>query len=225
MLRGGAKVSWMRTGVGVRFRDRVDAGRRLAERLVHLRGPDTVVLALPRGGVPVAAEVASRLGAPLDVVIVRKLGSPQNPEYAIGAIGENGVRVVDGDAARRSGVDAATLDAIERRERVELERRSSIFRGDRPRMPLMGKVAVLVDDGIATGSTARAACGVVRASMARRIVLAVPVAPAGWEAALGSAADELMCVTAPVSFSSVGQWYDDFEQTPDAEVIRALARG
>lgn len=205
------------------YLDRADAGRRLAARLSEYAGPDTIVLGLPRGGVPVALEVARSLDAPLDVVVVRKLGSPLNPEYALGAIGAGGVRVVDRGAMRALGVTDHELEIIEARERAELERRTARFRGDRGALDLAGKTAIVVDDGIATGSTARAACLIVREMGADRIVLAVPVAPRDWTARIGDAADEFVCLETPAHFFAVGQWYADFTQTTDEEVTAALA--
>src|SRR6516225_4591521 len=147
----------------MRFRDRSDAGRQLASRLLPLRGTDAVVLGLPRGGVAVAAQVARALDAPLDVILVRKLGVPSQPELGMGAIGEEGARVINADVVRYAQVSEADIRAVERRERAELERRIKRYRGDTPREPLAGRTAILVDDGIATGSTARAACQVARA--------------------------------------------------------------
>jgi putative phosphoribosyl transferase len=204
------------------FADRADAGRRLAERLAHWRGADVVVLGLPRGGIPVAYEIARALGAPLDVLVVRKLGVPFQPELGMGAIGEDGVRVINPDVVRMAAVTAEELDEIEARERAELERRVRRYRGDRPRVPVAGRVAVVVDDGIATGSTARAACRVVRAQGASRVVLAAPVAPPGWDP--GEDADEFVCVARPPSFFAIGQFYDDFTQTTDEQVLDCLAR-
>lgn len=209
---------------GIVFADRVDAGRRLAARLTHLRGSDVVVVGLPRGGVPVAAEVARALGAPLDVVVVRKLGVPYQPELGMGAIGEDGVRVINDRVVRGAGVSPAELAAVEARERVELARRAERFRAGRPRTPLAGRTVVVVDDGIATGSTAKAACEVVRAEGARRVVLAVPVAPADWTDRLAGVADELVCVGTPEPFFGVGQFYADFTQTRDDEVVDCLRR-
>src|SRR5579863_5436189 len=147
-------------GVAVRFTDRADAGQRLARRLEYLRGGDIVVLGLPRGGVPVAFEVARALGVPLDVIVVRKLGVPYQPELAMGAIGEGGVRVVNEDVLRATGLGSDVMDAVEVRERTELERRATAYRNGRPRLELAGRCAVVVDDGVATGSTVRAACAV-----------------------------------------------------------------
>ncbi len=206
------------------FEDRFDAGRQLAARLDVLRGEETVVLGLPRGGVPVAFEVARALGAPLDVIIVRKLGVPFQPELGMGAIGEGNVRVLDEEVIQRAGVTEAEVAAVEARERTELERRARRFRDDHPAVPLLGRTAVVVDDGIATGSTARAACQVARAQGAAKVVLAVPVAPRGWESRVGSDADELISLATPEPFFAIGQFYDDFSQTTDEEVIECLER-
>jgi len=206
----------------MQFLDRVDAGRRLAQRVEHLQGEDVVVLGLPRGGVPVARQVADALHAPLDVIVVRKLGVPFQPELGMGAIGEDDALVVNEDIVRLAGVTDEELVAVEARERTELERRARRFRGSRPRTSLEGRTALIVDDGIATGSTARAACQVARAHGARRVVLAVPVAPRGWEARIGRDADELIAVATPESFGAVGQFYLDFSQTTDAEVVACL---
>ena len=161
------------------FLDRTDAGRRLAQRTLHLRGENVVVLGLPRGGVPVAAEVARALRAPLDVIVVRKLGVPVQPELGMGAIGEGGVRIINPEVVAIAHVTDAEIAAVERRERAELERRARRFRGERRRTPLTGRTAIIIDDGIATGSTARAACQVARAQGAARVVLAVPVLDQG----------------------------------------------
>lgn len=205
------------------FADRIEAGQRLAARLAHLRGEDVVVLGLPRGGVPVALEVARALDAPLDVIVVRKLGVPVQPELAMGAIGEDGVRVINDAVMRLARVAEADLEEVEARERLELERRARRYRGDRPRAPLSGKTAIVIDDGLATGSTARAACEVAKAHGASRVVLAVPVAPEQWTARLADTADELVCVEAPPDFVAVGQFYADFTATSDEEVVRCLA--
>jgi putative phosphoribosyl transferase len=204
------------------FRDRADAGRQLAGWLQHLRGEAVVVLGLPRGGVPVAAEVARSLGAPLDVIVVRKLGVPFQPELGMGAVGEDGVRVIDPDVIHMAGVGAEDLAAVEARERAEVGRRARRYRGGRPRVSLAGRVAVIVDDGIATGSTARAACRIARALDAERVVLAVPVAPPGWQDRIGRDADELVSVATPTRFAAIGQFYADFSQTSDDEVVGYL---
>jgi putative phosphoribosyl transferase len=206
----------------VPFRDRVDAGRRLGERLRHVRGEDVVVLGLPRGGVPVAAEVARALDAPLDVIVVRKLGVPFQPELAMGAVGEDGVLVVNERVRNRLHLSEAEFAEVEQRERAEVERRALRFRGDRPRLALDGRTALLVDDGIATGSTARAACHVARAHGATRVALAVPVCPPGSAGAFRGEADEFVCLEAPRWFSAVGQFYTDFRPTSDDEVAALL---
>lgn len=206
------------------FIDRVDAGRRLGARLGHLRGEDVIVLGLPRGGVPVAFEVARALNAPLDVIVVRKLGVPFQPELGMGAIGEDDVRVIDEEIVRMAHVSADELAMVESRERAELRRRAERFRGGRVRIPLEERTVVVVDDGIATGSTARAACQVARARGAARVVLAVPVAPPDWTERLGRDADELICLETPAAFAAIGQWYADFSQTSDEEVVDCLRR-
>lgn len=206
------------------FVDRVDAGRRLASKLQHLRGRDAVVVGLPRGGVPVACEVAMTLHAPLDVILVRKLGVPFQPELGMGALGEDGVRVINEEVVRLAGVTEAELGVVERHERVELERRARRLRGDRPRVALAGRTVVVVDDGLATGSTARAACQVARAEGAARVVVAVPVAPPGWPARLGDDADECVCLETPEPFFAIGPCYVDFSQTSDDEVVACLER-
>jgi putative phosphoribosyl transferase len=206
------------------FTDRADAGSQLAGRLQHLRDEGVVVLGLPRGGVPVAYEVARSLGAPLDVIVVRKVGVPFQVELAMGAIGEDGVRIVNDEVVRVTGVSDAEFAAVEQRERAELERRTHRFRGGRPRVALDGRTVVIVDDGIATGSTARAACQVARAHGAARVVLAVPVAPPGWEARIGADADELIALDTPARFRAIGEFYRDFSPTSDEEVVSCLER-
>jgi len=206
------------------FADRADAGLRLAAKLEHLRGEQVVVLGLPRGGVPVALQVAQALGAPLDVIIVRKLGVPFQPELGMGAVGEDGVVVINTELVRLAGVSASELAAVQAREQAQVEARVARYRARRARLPLHGRVAVVVDDGIATGSTARAACQVARAQGAARVVLAVPVAPPGWEAGFRGEADELVCVDTPAWFEAIGQFYAEFSQTTDDEVIDCLER-
>ncbi|SCK53642.1 Predicted phosphoribosyltransferase [Streptomyces sp. WMMB 322] len=204
------------------FEDRRTAGRRLAARLEHLRGTGVVVLGLPRGGVPVAAEVASALDAPLDVCLVRKLGLPSQPELAMGAIGEGGVRVTNDEVMRTARITPDQLDRAEARERKILESRARQYRGGREPLRLENRTVLVVDDGVATGSTARAACRIARARGAARIALAVPVAPYDWTTRLGDDADELISLHAPRDFFGVGQFYADFAQTEDDEVVACL---
>ncbi|MFB0632323.1 phosphoribosyltransferase family protein [Streptomyces sp. AB3(2024)] len=206
------------------FTDRTDAGQQLAEALRHLAREDPVVLGLPRGGVPVAFQVARALGAPLDVIVVRKLGVPSHRELGFGAIGEGGVRVISDDIVRLSRVGHEDLAAVERAETAALAGQARRFRGDRPRVPLDGRSVIVVDDGIATGATAAAACEVVRAQGAARVVLAVPVAPPDAVARLRIQADEVVCLSTPRAFRAVGEWYQDFAQTPDEEVLALLAQ-
>ncbi|MGO8896634.1 MAG: phosphoribosyltransferase family protein [Streptosporangiaceae bacterium] len=206
------------------FADRDDAGRRLAARLGHLRGEPVVVLGLPRGGVPVAYQVAQALAAPLDVIVVRKLGVPFQPELGMGAVGEDGVLVINPEVVHASGVSEDELAAVQAREQAAVQARAARYRVRRPREPLHGQVAVVVDDGIATGSTARAACQIARAHGAARVVLAVPVAPPGWQARIGAEADELVCVDMPRGFFAIGQFYARFPQVSDDEVIACLER-
>ena len=206
----------------MRFRDRRDAGRQLAARLEHLAGADVLVLGLPRGGLPVAAEVATALHAPLDVIVVRKLGAPYQRELAMGAVGEDGVRVLDPHIVAMVGATEEQVAAIEERERAEVASRAERFRGDRDRHALEGRTVVIVDDGIATGATARAACQVARTEGAARIVLAVPVAPHGWEERFAGEADELVAVDSPSGFMAVGQYYNDFTQVTDDAVVEIL---
>ena len=204
-----------------RFRDRVDAGRQLAQRLGPLRGQDVVVLGLPRGGVPVAFEVAAALRAPLDVIVVRKLGVPFQPELAMGAIGEGGFCVEDRVVVSRARITPDEWQRVERHERRELEKRIARFRRGRERADVHGRVAVIVDDGLATGSTARVACDIARRLGAAKVVLAVPVAPIETVGSV-TGADEVVCVDTPHDFGSVGQYYEDFSATSDDEVIVLL---
>jgi putative phosphoribosyl transferase len=199
------------------FADRVDAGRQLAQKLDALRGQDVVVLGLPRGGVPVAFEVARSLDAPLDVIVVRKLGVPFQPELAMGAIGEDGVRVLDPELVALARISPAEVAAVERRERAVLDARVAQLRRGRQRLELTGRVAVIVDDGIATGATARAACQVARRLGASRVILAAPVAPADTVRNLPEA-DAVVCVSAPDQFFAVGAHYRNFAPTSDGEV-------
>lgn len=206
----------------MRFRDRAEAGRALARELQHLGDDDAVVLALPRGGVPVAVEVARTLGAPLDVLVVRKLGVPGHEELAFGAIASGGVRVLVPPVVADVRLDAATIDAVTDAARRELERREQLYRDDRPRADVEGRTAVLVDDGLATGATMRAAVEAARELGARRVVVAVPVAAAQTAAALRDEADDVVVVATPYPFLAVGSWYDDFSPVSDDEVRRSL---
>jgi len=208
------------------FSDRADAGQRLAELLRQqgLEHENVVVLGLPRGGVPVAFEVAQALGAPLDVIVVRKLGVPFQPELAMGAIGEGGVRILNDDVLRMAMVDGTELALVERRERTELERRARRFRGSRPPVALRGRTVVVVDDGMATGASARAACQVARAHGAGRVVMAVPVASRSAVDELAKACDGVTTLEAPENFHAVGAWYGDFRPTSDDEVVMLLER-
>jgi putative phosphoribosyl transferase len=204
------------------FADRTAAGRELGARLAHLADRHPVVVGLPRGGVVVAREVAAALGAPLDVIVVRKVGVPAQPELAMGAVGEGGVTVRNDEVVGRAGA-AASFDRVASREREVVAARAAGYRAVRAAVPLAGRLVVVVDDGLATGATARAACEVARAHGAAGIVLAVPVAPAEWTADLGDVADEYVCVDAPRWFGAVGSFYDDFRATDDAEVVSILA--
>jgi predicted phosphoribosyltransferase len=204
------------------FADRRAAGRALAERLEHLRAEQPLILGLPRGGVPVAAEVARALAAPLDIIVVRKVGLPGQPELAAGAIGEEGARVVNQQVTAMA--DPQGLAEVEAAERVELERRVAQWRAGREALPLRGRTVVIVDDGIATGATAAVAAQVARVRGAARVVVAVPVAPATSIAALEAVADEVVAVLRPQDFRAVGQWYEDFLPTTNDEVTDVLAR-
>jgi predicted phosphoribosyltransferase/dienelactone hydrolase len=184
-----------------------------------------VVLGLPRGGVPVAAEVAKSLHAPLDVIVIRKLGVPWQPELAFGAVGEDGVRVLNDDIVRQSALSDTQLAEITARELHEVAARAAAYRGSRPHVPVHGLPAIVVDDGVATGATARAACQVARAHGASYVVLAVPVAPSGWERRFGAVADEYVAVETPRDFFAVGAHYRDFQPTTDDEVVTCLASG
>jgi len=204
------------------YRDRIEAGRVLARALDHYRGrTDVLVLALPRGGVPVGAEIARHLGAPLDLLIVRKLGAPGNEELAMGAIASGGVRVLNPDVVATLGVSEATIARVASREQRELERREVAYRGDRPRPPVEGRTVILVDDGVATGSTIRAALRALTLQKPKRIVVAVPVASTSAHQHLVREADEVVCPEVSSFFFAIGEFYDDFSQTSDEEV-RAL---
>jgi predicted phosphoribosyltransferase len=207
-----------------RFRDRREAGRLLAARLAHYRGrPDVLVLALPRGGVPVGYEVARALGAPLDVFLVRKLGVPGHEELAMGAVASGGVQVLNDDVIAGLGLSERVVAAVTARELQELERRERLYRGARPPREVHGRTVILVDDGLATGATMRAAIHALRRRGAARIVVAVPVAPLPTCAELRAEADEVVCLFTPEPFFAVGLWYEDFTQTSDDEVRALLA--
>lgn len=208
----------------IRFANRADAGRRLARLLVHLSEEPVVVLGLPRGGAPVGFEVARRLAAPLEVLLVRKLGVPFHPELAMGAIGEGEARILDEERIQRLGVGADQVAEVERRERKNLQHQAELFRRNRPPVSLAGRTAVIVDDGIATGSTALAACAVARRQGAERIVMATPVAPTEAAEIFEGVADEFVAAHIPRRLVAIGFFYDDFGQTPDREVVDLLER-
>ena len=208
-----------------RFRNRTDAGRRLAEKLTaYAHRPDVLVLALPRGGVPVAFEVARSLDAPLDVFVVRKLGVPGHEELAMGAVATGGVRVLNEEIVHGLGIPESQIDAVAARELQELMRREGAYRGGQPPLRVDDKTVILVDDGLATGATMRAAVRALRQQHPQRIVVAVPTASPDTCEALRAEADEVVCLTTPEPFLAVGYWYDDFAQTTDAEVGDLLGR-
>ena len=207
----------------MRFRDRREAGQRLGEALAHLNArDDLVVLGLPRGGVPVAAEVARALRAPLDVFVVRKLGTPGQEELAMGALASGGTRVLNDEVVRALRIGPAAIAAATEQEQRELERREQLYRGSRPPAPVADRTVVVVDDGLATGSSMRAAVDALRQRRPRAIVVAVPVAAASTCRELGQEVDEVVCLSTPEPFLAVGQWYTDFSQTTDEEVRRLL---
>jgi putative phosphoribosyl transferase len=209
----------------VRFRDRVEAGRSVAEQLApYANRPDVIVLALPRGGVPVGYEIATRLHVPLDVFLVRKLGTPGQPELAMGAIATGGARVLNDEVIRYLDVPPRVIEAVARDEQIELERREQAYRGNRPPPDLGGKIVILVDDGLATGSSMRAAVAAVRTQSPSHIVVAVPVAATATCEEFKREVDEIICLRTPEPFSAVGLWYDDFSQTTDEEVRELLQR-
>jgi putative phosphoribosyl transferase len=207
------------------FIDRRNAGLVLASRLAKYAGrDDVVVLALPRGGVPVAYEVASALGVPMDVFLVRKLGTPGHRELAMGAIASGGVRVLNEDVVHWYGISDSAIERIAREEQEELERRERAYRDDRPAPDLTNKIVILIDDGLATGSTMRAAAQAVRARRPSRVIVAVPVGAGQTCAELAAVADEVICARMPEPFSAVGQWYVNFDQTDDDEVRELLRK-
>jgi putative phosphoribosyl transferase len=211
-----------------RYRNRLEAGEILADHVAErlapgdAAAPPPVVLGLPRGGVPVAAPVAARLHAPLDVLTVRKIGTPHHEELAIGAVASGGLRVLNDELIAHLGVSAPVVEERTNLARRELEQREARLRGDRPPVPLAGRTVVVVDDGLATGATMRAAVGAVRSAGAKTVVVAVPVGAPDSCAELEALADEVVCPLRPVEFSAVGQWYDDFSATTDSEVVRLL---
>src|SRR5918997_3000983 len=206
------------------FRDRGDAGRRLAERLSRYRDERPVVFALPRGGVPVAYEISRALGVPLEVLVARKLGAPGQPEFGIGAVAPGGVRILNEEVVRRLGIPEDYIERITERETAEVERRLRHFRGDRPEPEVRGRTVILVDDGLATGVTARAAVEALRRLGPGRLILASPVCAAQTAEVLAPEVDELVCLEAPADLGAIGFWYLDFSQTSDEEVIELLER-
>jgi predicted phosphoribosyltransferase len=206
-----------------RFKNRDHAGEMLAGQLArHAGEPDAIVLALPRGGVPVGFAIARRLGIPLDIIIVRKLGMPRHEEFAMGAVGSGGVRVLQPGVPGLMGVTAQDVEAVTAREVAELERREQVYRGAHAPLDVRGRSVILVDDGIATGSTVLAAIEVVRRMQPRALTLAIPVAPPQTLRKLAPLVDELVCLSTPALFRSVGQWYDKFDQTSDEQVQELL---
>jgi predicted phosphoribosyltransferase len=207
------------------FKDRLEAGRQLAERLKQeVQAPDIIVLALPRGGVPVGYEVARGLRASLDVFLVRKLGLPWHPELAMGAIASGGTTVMNEGVVHSMGVAQEDIDAVIQQEQAELERRERLYRGDRPPPQVTGRTVILVDDGLATGSSMRAALKALRQSNPARLLAAVPVGPADVCRQLANEADEAICLSTPSHFEAVGKWYRNFEQTSDDEVRSYLGQ-
>lgn len=206
------------------FRNRAEAGRRLAERLYAYREEDPIVLALPRGGVPVAYEISRSLDAPLDVFIARKLGAPDQPELGIGAVAQGGARVLNERIVERLGISDDYLDFVTRREQAEVERRLLLLRGDRPEPGVRDRTVILVDDGLATGVTARAAIVALRERRPRRLILAVPVCAAQTAEVVRPEVDDLVALQTPSDLYAIGLWYEDFEQVSDDEVIRLLGK-
>jgi putative phosphoribosyl transferase len=207
-----------------RFRDRRDAGRQLGERLSQLQGEHPIVLGLARGGVPVAFEFARALASPLDVLVVRKLGVPFHTELAFGAIGEEDTRVLDTEMIQRLGLSRKRVKATIERERIELTRRVELYRSNRTALELLGRTVIVVDDGLATGATARVALEIARTRGAEKIIVAIPVSPPETIAELKGLAVEVISLQVPLGFLAVGEWYDDFTQTTDDEVTSLLRR-
>jgi len=207
------------------FRDRTEAGQVLASKLTkYLNQVDTVILALPRGGVPVAYEIGKELGLPVDIFVVRKLGVPGHEELAMGAIASGGVRHINRDVVDQLRIESETIDVASRREQKEIERRERLYRGQRPPVDVRNKTVILVDDGLATGSTMRAAIAALRQHRPARIVVAVPAAAPQTCSEIADEVDEIICAATPETFYAVGQWYQDFSQTTDDEVRELLAR-
>jgi putative phosphoribosyl transferase len=207
------------------FQDRADAGRKLAQRLSYLKDKKVVVLGLPRGGVPIASEVARELKAPLDVIVVRKLGVPFQPELAMGAVGEGGVVIRNDQVIDMAKINTEEFAAVQARETEEVATRAKKFREGRSPVSVKGSIALIVDDGIATGSTAKAACDVARALGAQKVILAVPVGSVEAIDSLSKKADEVICLEIPENFFAVGEWYEDFSPVSDEEVVRLLRKG
>jgi putative phosphoribosyl transferase len=206
------------------FEDRRDAGRRLAGKLFRFKDERTVIFALPRGGVPVGYEISRGLEAPLDVIISRKLGAPGQPEFGIGAVAAGGVRVLNQDVVRRLGIPDDYVQEITAQELAEVGRRLRYFRGERPETEVEGRTAILVDDGLATGVTARAAVQALRLRKPRHLVLAAPVCAAQTASLFKTTVDELVCLESPSDLGAIGFWYRNFEQTSDEEVVELLER-
>ncbi|MBS0522558.1 MAG: phosphoribosyltransferase [Proteobacteria bacterium] len=207
----------------MRFRNRQDAGRQLAAILEGYKERDVVVLALPRGGVPVAFEIAASLEAPLDLLLVRKLGLPAQPELAMGAVADGGIVIRNEDVIRLAGISRADFESVLARERLELDRRRRDYLGDRPQMDLAGHVAMVVDDGVATGATMRAGLQAVAVSKPSQIVLAVPVAPASTISSLRRLVTNVVCLHVPEDFDAIGSYYEDFRQLTDDDVRTLMA--
>ena len=206
------------------FEDRRDAGRKLAAKLSRFRGGGCVVFGLPRGGVPVGYEISRSLGAPLDVFVSRKLGAPGQPEFGIGAVAAGGVRILNTDVIRRLGIPDEYVERITAQEIAEVNRRLRFFRGGRPEMEVGGRTAILVDDGLATGVTARAAVEAMKLRKPERLILAAPVCAAQTANVFASKVDELLCLASPSDLGAIGLWYRNFDQTTDEEVVQLLEK-
>ena len=204
------------------FTDRADAGRQLAHLLSHYQTAKPVIIGLPRGGVPVAREVADALRAPLDVIVVRKLGVPGHEEFAFGALSEDNVLVIDHNTVAEVGMTQMHIDAVVAEQRKELDRRLALIRKRHTQVELKGRVVIIIDDGVATGTDAKAACRVARGRGAAKVVLATPVAPSDWRSRLGREADVLLAVLEDPDFVAVGAYYEEFGQTTDEQVLEAL---